>query len=180
MIEELIDPRLVNDFVHKQVKSVMHAAELCLSPVPDQRPRMSQVSFLSESLLISSKSTVICIFLITLTCSKMLTLLQVLKILDGDMPSNMVNGYRQQFLNRVNENMDRNTSSHLTQLMSSMSPSPATTREPGKNSKEFRDGYQEERDGCYALEQSESLVDEEYQAYLQGSLAKFTQNMNIN
>lgn len=103
------------------------------------------------------------------------------------MPGNMVNGYRQQFLNHVNENMDRKTGSHLTRLMSSTTPSPATTREPRRNSKEFRvntafvpDGYQEKRDGCYALEQSESIVDEEYQAYLQGSLAKFIQNMNIN
>lgn len=64
IIEELIDPRLENDYVHEQVKSVMHAAELCLSPVPEQRPRMSQVSFLSES-LVSAKSTVICVFLMT-------------------------------------------------------------------------------------------------------------------
>ncbi|PKI55512.1 hypothetical protein CRG98_024124 [Punica granatum] len=154
VIEELIDRRLVNEYVNKEVKSMIHVAELCLLPVPEQRPRMSQV----------------------------------LKILDGDMPSNMVHGYeQQQSFPYANEKMGRNTSSHLTQLMSSTIRSPALTSERRKSSEEIianstfvSNGYREEADSCHALKQSENVVSEEYQAYLQGSLAKFIQNMNVD
>lgn len=59
MLEELIDPRLVSNYVQKQVKSMMHAAELCLLLAPERRPRMSQVSFLFPG----CESTIIFVFL---------------------------------------------------------------------------------------------------------------------
>ncbi|XP_027364568.1 inactive protein kinase SELMODRAFT_444075-like [Abrus precatorius] len=40
---ELIDSRLNNNYVEKEAESMMHAAYLCVSPHPAQRPRMSQV-----------------------------------------------------------------------------------------------------------------------------------------
>lgn len=45
MINGIIDPQLLDKCVKWEVDAMMHAAELCLSPLPEQRPRMSQVSF---------------------------------------------------------------------------------------------------------------------------------------
>lgn len=41
---EIIDPKLGNKYDVKEVESMMHAASLCISPHPEQRPRMSKVS----------------------------------------------------------------------------------------------------------------------------------------
>ncbi|WOG87009.1 hypothetical protein DCAR_0206229 [Daucus carota subsp. sativus] len=40
---EIVDPRLDHDFVEKEVECMIQAASLCISPDPDQRPRMSEV-----------------------------------------------------------------------------------------------------------------------------------------
>ncbi|XP_076931668.1 inactive protein kinase SELMODRAFT_444075-like [Bidens hawaiensis] len=40
---EMIDPRLANKYDVKEVECVMYAASLCISPHPEQRPRMSKV-----------------------------------------------------------------------------------------------------------------------------------------
>ncbi|KAL8201980.1 hypothetical protein R6Q57_011127 [Mikania cordata] len=40
---EMIDPRLANKYDVKEVKYMMYAASLCISPHPDQRPRMCKV-----------------------------------------------------------------------------------------------------------------------------------------
>lgn len=40
---EIVDPRLDHNFVEKEVNCMIQAANLCISPHPDQRPRMSEV-----------------------------------------------------------------------------------------------------------------------------------------
>ncbi|KAI3796885.1 hypothetical protein L1987_39572 [Smallanthus sonchifolius] len=40
---EMIDPRLANKYDVKEVEHMMYAASLCISPHPEQRPRMSKV-----------------------------------------------------------------------------------------------------------------------------------------
>nr|GEW96476.1 inactive protein kinase SELMODRAFT_444075-like [Tanacetum cinerariifolium] len=40
---EIIDPKLGNKYDAKEVEYMMHAASLCISPHPEQRPRMSKV-----------------------------------------------------------------------------------------------------------------------------------------
>ncbi|KAL1827077.1 hypothetical protein ACET3Z_005489 [Daucus carota] len=40
---EIVDPRLDHNFVEKEVECMIQAASLCISPDPDQRPRMSEV-----------------------------------------------------------------------------------------------------------------------------------------
>ena len=42
-IDQVIDPRLENDYVKKEVECMMIAANLCISPYPEKRPRMSKV-----------------------------------------------------------------------------------------------------------------------------------------
>lgn len=46
---ELIDSRLNNNYIEKEVKCMMHAANLCISPHPEKRPRMSQVQYSSPN-----------------------------------------------------------------------------------------------------------------------------------
>ncbi|KAM0037622.1 putative protein kinase RLK-Pelle-PERK-2 family [Helianthus debilis subsp. tardiflorus] len=41
---EMIDPRLANKYDVKEVEYMMYAASLCISPDPEQRPRMSKVN----------------------------------------------------------------------------------------------------------------------------------------
>lgn len=45
--EELIDSRLNNNYVEREAECMMHAAYLCISHHPEQRPRMSQVLSIS-------------------------------------------------------------------------------------------------------------------------------------
>ncbi|KAK7344119.1 hypothetical protein VNO77_13415 [Canavalia gladiata] len=62
-LNELIDYRLHNNYVKREAESMMHAAYLCISPQPEQRPRMSQVLKILEgdlpcaSMYQSSKSS---------------------------------------------------------------------------------------------------------------------------
>ncbi|POO02985.1 hypothetical protein TorRG33x02_010460 [Trema orientale] len=42
-INEIMDPRLEGNYVKKEVECMMYAASLCISPHPEQRPRMSKV-----------------------------------------------------------------------------------------------------------------------------------------
>lgn len=44
-INEIIDPRLESNYLKKEVECMMYAASLCISPHPEQRPRMSKVCF---------------------------------------------------------------------------------------------------------------------------------------
>lgn len=39
----MIDPRLEDNYVAKEVECMMVAASLCISPHPEKRPRMSKV-----------------------------------------------------------------------------------------------------------------------------------------
>ena len=43
-IEELIDPRLGNQYLENEVYCMLHAASLCIRRDPHSRPRMSQVN----------------------------------------------------------------------------------------------------------------------------------------
>lgn len=42
-VDELVDPRLGNNFSEGEVHFMLHAASLCISRDPQARPRMSQV-----------------------------------------------------------------------------------------------------------------------------------------
>ncbi|KAL8118733.1 inactive protein kinase SELMODRAFT_444075-like isoform X1 [Apium graveolens] len=58
-IDELIDPRLRNNFSEQEVYCMLHAASLCISRDPHSRPRMSQVIRILEgdALLDTSRSS---------------------------------------------------------------------------------------------------------------------------
>lgn len=43
-IEELVDPRLENQYSEQEVYCMLHAASLCIRRDPQSRPRMSQVN----------------------------------------------------------------------------------------------------------------------------------------
>ncbi|KAI4304229.1 hypothetical protein MLD38_039771 [Melastoma candidum] len=57
MIDELIDPRLSNDYNEREVELMMRSAELCLSSLPEERPRMSQVLKILEGDLPNTTSS---------------------------------------------------------------------------------------------------------------------------
>lgn len=42
-VNEIIDPRLENNYVEKEVKCMMYAASLCILPHAEDRPKMSKV-----------------------------------------------------------------------------------------------------------------------------------------
>ncbi|KAI6695484.1 hypothetical protein NL676_023194 [Syzygium grande] len=146
MINGIIDPQLLDKCVKWEVDAMMHAAELCLSPLPEQRPRMSQV----------------------------------LKILDGDMPG-MASALPQ---HNPNEHVDGQTTSWV--MHHNVNKNPSRVSEPKRNGQDsacepalLSDGSGVER-SPHASNCSEMLVSEEYQAYLQGSLAKFIQDMRVH
>ncbi|KAF8015453.1 hypothetical protein BT93_H1076 [Corymbia citriodora subsp. variegata] len=145
MINSIIDPQLLDKYVKWEADAMMHAAELCLSPQPEQRLRMSQV----------------------------------LKILDGDFPG-MASASSQHISDNQSENLDSQNSSWVMHHNVNEYPSKVselkrngqdTTRKPALLS----DGPGEET-SPHATNNSERL----YQAYLQGSLAKFIHNMRGN
>ncbi|CAI0559608.1 unnamed protein product [Linum tenue] len=43
VVSEILDPRLNDSYVEKEVRSMIYASSLCLSPNPEKRPRMSKV-----------------------------------------------------------------------------------------------------------------------------------------
>ncbi|EEF50057.1 inactive protein kinase SELMODRAFT_444075 [Ricinus communis] len=161
MINEIIDPQLKQNYAENEVQYMMYAASLCISPNPEKRPRMSKV----------------------------------LKILEGDISTDLAYNhgphapnYPKQYVNDIYgaDNLmtsphDHSPSSLLMQSMNNMNLSPPKTsldRNNGMNST-FRtlgplEEYKTVR-GRASL-QHESNVSEEYEAYLQGSLAKFVHN----
>lgn len=49
-VNEIIDPRLENNYVEKEVECMMIAASLCTLPHPEHRPKMSKVFVLLHQL----------------------------------------------------------------------------------------------------------------------------------
>ncbi|KAJ7978219.1 Kinase family protein [Quillaja saponaria] len=155
MTDKIVDSQLENNYVEKEVEFMMYAAFLCTLPHPDQRPRMSKV----------------------------------LKILEGDFLIDMDSTYSA--LNIYNSCLSvRQTKSRLGHI-------PSHLKEPkdymkqrhfgmslhetsGRNSpsKAVRISNQSEK--ISIPWESEDDVSQEYQTYLQGSLAKFVQHLNGN
>lgn len=149
MINGIIDPQLLDKNVKWEVNAMMHAAELCLSPLPEQRPRMSQV----------------------------------LKILDGDFPG-IASAFAQHISDNQSENLDSQNTSWV--MHHNVNENPSRLSELKRNGQDTTCGPALLSDGCgaerssHASNSSERLLSEEYQAYLQGSLAKFIQNMRVH
>ena len=68
---ELVDSRLNRNCMEREAECMMHAAYLCISPHPEQRPRMSQVlypsldfsaHFLTDYYILKILSTIFVIF----------------------------------------------------------------------------------------------------------------------
>ncbi|CAN0881871.1 Inactive protein kinase SELMODRAFT_444075 [Linum grandiflorum] len=134
VVNEILDPRLQDSYVENEVKSMIYASSLCLSPNPQTRPNMSKI----------------------------------LKILEGDIPAveevdnnNLVQqgtAYPNQFVNMMYGSETP---------VFSMSKAPSYRR-----NKSFIAGSNEH------LKQCEMDFSGEYNAYIQGSLAKFFQGLN--
>ncbi|KAL5540587.1 hypothetical protein UlMin_043536 [Ulmus minor] len=156
-INEIIDTRLENNYVKNEVECMMYAASLCISPHPDQRPRMSKV----------------------------------LKILEGDVLTDIACDYRQrlsvslsQNVNSIQQTDQRRVIGKLEYYIPSfdlmqticntnINPSgPSMHRESEENTEQ-----QKLLSSGWGLNQPELDVSEEYQAYLHSSLAKFVQNL---
>lgn len=126
-------------------------------------------------------------------------ILQVLKILEGDVPGDHManrNGHHISFYQKqeskkvygadkpLNETIVHSPSSHLMRLKHHMKFSPSRVRPPKYNdwNGSFKpmtpSDKRNEVNSSWGLNQSEEFSGEEYHAYLQGSLAKFIQNLN--
>ena len=117
-------------------------------------------------------------------------ILQVLKILEGDVPGDhMANGNENQIYfypkqeskkaygsdKPLNETIVHSPSSHLMRLKHDIEFSPSRVRQPKYN--DWNGSFSEVNSSC-GLNQLEEFSGEEYQEYLQGSLTKFIQNLN--
>ena len=56
-VDELIDPRLGNQFSEQEVYCMLHAASLCIRRDPQSRPRMSQVKNLAMLFYVASHAS---------------------------------------------------------------------------------------------------------------------------
>eukprot|EP00261_Vitis_vinifera_P018762 XP_010648986.1 PREDICTED: uncharacterized protein LOC100256234 [Vitis vinifera] len=159
---KMIDPRLEDNYVAKEVECMMVAASLCLTS-PGKETQ------------------------------------NVLKILEGDVPGDHManrNGHHISFYQKqeskkvygadkpLNETIVHSPSSHLMRLKHHMKFSPSRVRPPKYNdwNGSFKpmtpSDKRNEVNSSWGLNQSEEFSGEEYHAYLQGSLAKFIQNLN--
>lgn len=157
---------------------MMYAASLCISPQPDQRPRMSKVSFSFVKIL---TSTSIAVFISCVNFSLrlprnsyelILRTMQVLKILEGDFITDMACDYR----GRPSLCLPQNTnSSQATDQRTMQTTLPSNTLKPVNPT-----NRNEMLSTAWGLNQLEPNVSQEYQAYLHSSLAKFVRSLNEN
>ncbi|KAF4392287.1 hypothetical protein F8388_012743 [Cannabis sativa] len=138
-IDEVIDSRLERNYEKKEVECMMYAASLCISPHPEQRPRMSKV----------------------------------LKILEGYVLTYRAYDYRGSPSLGSSQSTNSRQATNQSTIQSSLSSS--STLKPVHPSK----GTEILSTAC-CLNLLESNVNQEYQAYLQNSLAKFVQTLNGN
>ncbi|KAF4384430.1 hypothetical protein G4B88_028504, partial [Cannabis sativa] len=138
-IDEVIDSRLERNYEKKEVECMMYAASLCISPHPEQRPRMSKV----------------------------------LKILEGYVLTYRAYDYRGSPSLGSSQSTNSRQATNQSTIQSSLSSS--STLKPVHPSK----GTEILSTAC-CLNLLESNVNQEYQAYLQNSLAKFVQTLNVS
>ncbi|KAM6577243.1 hypothetical protein CsatB_029080 [Cannabis sativa] len=138
-IDEVIDSRLERNYEKKEVECMMYAASLCISPHPEQRPRMSKV----------------------------------LKILEGYVLTYRAYDYRGSPSLGSSQSTNSIQATDQSTIQSSLSSSSTLKAvHPSK-------GTEILSTAC-CLNLLESNVNQEYQAYLQNSLAKFVQTLNGN
>lgn len=77
-IEELVDPRLGNEYSEDEIHWMLHAAALCIRRDPHCRPRMSQVSLLRVLFDFAKRINLLPLILDMDLCAK------VLRILEGN------------------------------------------------------------------------------------------------
>ncbi|XP_050220786.1 inactive protein kinase SELMODRAFT_444075-like [Mercurialis annua] len=166
MVNEIIDPRLKQNYAENEVKFMLYAARLCVSPNPEKRPRMSKVLKILEG------------------------------DISTELPCNCVqhaDDYPKQYVNDIYRTdslmvspRDHSPSSLMMQLMNDRMISTSRTRDERnidmiskfKTLESFKE-YKAAREICVQeLKQHELNISGEYHAYLQGSLAKFVQNFN--
>ncbi|KAA8538866.1 hypothetical protein F0562_025558 [Nyssa sinensis] len=160
----IIDPRLENNYVDKEVECMMYAAILCTSPYPERRPRMSKILKILEGDMLSY-----------MACGR----------------GQSIPDYPKQNLNwntadrPWNQKLYVSPSSHLMQTIHNMNLSPSKHGARGNNdwnsifkpktpSNEYKMAS-----GDWDLNQSELSINEEYREYLQGSLSKFINNLIV-
>ncbi|KAF6175791.1 hypothetical protein GIB67_036256, partial [Kingdonia uniflora] len=148
-LNEIIDPRLQGCYSENEVESMMFAASLCISPRPERRPRM----------------------------------LKVLRLLEGDIPIDIASPYREPMSTWSEQHpkdsykVDRSiiqSPSGMNEPMHHRSNSYCSNMKPTTSSNMY---VMEGLENSISANQSEQSVSEEYQIYLQGSLADYIQKM---
>lgn len=203
-VNEIIDPRLENNYTEKEVECMMHAVSMCTLPHPEHRPKMSKVFFFSLSLQYPSFS-VLLIFYTTLSFSLpiyffsvIIWTIQVLKILEGDFLSDTVYNSRNLSSLCITQNIDNGLATnqrnmkrttdynsfsnllHSRDVMKLSTPRMSMHKESEQSSKlkPMASKQKKMENSRWSYNQDGHDVSEEYQAYLHGSLAKFVQNLN--
>ncbi|CAL5406875.1 unnamed protein product [Camellia sinensis] len=164
---EIIDARLENNYVEKEAECMFQAAILCISPHPKRRPRISEV----------------------------------LKILEGDMPTYTASHRRQSRAVYPKQRLDGydtdelwyqmldDNLSQLTRSIHGMNLSPSRKNSADKNTNNGQKRKSKPTtpldrfkivNGGWDSNQTELIVNQEYQERLQGSLSKFIENIVVN
>ncbi|KAF5948207.1 hypothetical protein HYC85_014164 [Camellia sinensis] len=164
---EIIDARLENNYVEKEAECMFQAAILCISPHPKRRPRISEV----------------------------------LKILEGDMPTYTASHRRQSRAVYPKQRLDGydtdelwyqmldDNLSQLTRSIHGMNLSPSRKNSADKNTNNGQKRKSKPTtpldrfkivNGGWDSNQTELIVNQEYQEHLQGSLSKFIENIVVN
>ncbi|XP_031273393.1 inactive protein kinase SELMODRAFT_444075-like [Pistacia vera] len=155
MVNEIIDPRLDQFYVEKEVECMMYATSLCISPIPEQRPTMSKVLKILEGDIAADHMA----YNLSRHCTP-------------NYPKKYINNIYGEETPICQTPNSRNPQNLLLQAKNKMNLSPPrlmplTTLKQHKVVSNGRD-----------LNKSDELVSEEYQEYLHESLAKFIQNLN--
>ncbi|KAJ0013457.1 hypothetical protein Pint_21421 [Pistacia integerrima] len=155
MVDEIIDPRLDQFYVEKEVECMMYATSLCISPIPEQRPTMSKVLKILEGDIAADHMA----YNLSRHCTP-------------NYPTKYINNIYGEETPICRTPNSRNPQNLPVQAKNKMNLSPPrlmplTTLKQHKVVSNGRD-----------LNKSDELVSEEYQEYLHGSLAKFIQNLN--
>ncbi|XP_059628718.1 inactive protein kinase SELMODRAFT_444075-like [Cornus florida] len=165
---EIIDPRLENNYVEDEVQCMIHAASLCILPHPEQRPRMSKVLRILEG---DSPAS----YLVNHQNGQSTT-----SVYD---PKQDLKGCKTE--GPWKKKLDKSSSSYMMQSIHHTNISPSrkdshiksekkSTFKQTKASKEY---YRMASGSGGDLYQPEMFVNEESQEYLQGTLSEFIQNL---
>ncbi|KAK6911242.1 Serine-threonine/tyrosine-protein kinase, catalytic domain [Dillenia turbinata] len=151
---EILDPRLGSIYDEKEVECMMHAASLCISSQPNERPRMSKVLRILEGDMPSH---------LTYNYPK---------------SANNFPNHARKTSQSSHPSQLPYSPNHMKVFPSS--PSSGVTSQRISTSRSTKSDRKSMLPSGQGLDHSDQMFSEEFQAYLHGSLTKFIRNLNVN